>query len=217
MADHFDVFMLTLGPLGANCFILACDGRALVIDPGDEADVVAAAFDEIGALPQAILVTHGHFDHIGAVDALARRFELPVYVGAADAAAARRPGRAGRSPALPVQAVSVDPILLDDERRLELVVPVTAIPTPGHSAGSQTFFVEGHLFSGDLLFQGSVGRTDLPGGSTDQLLNSIAALIRRFPPDTLVHCGHGPDTSLGRELALNPFLAPLRYDPEHRW
>ena len=96
-------------------------------------------------------------------------------------------------------------------------MPVTAIPTPGHSRARTRSSIEGHLFCGDLLFQGSVGRTDLPGGSIDHLLNSIAALIRRFPPDTLVHCGHGPDTSLGRELALNPFLAPLRYDPEHRW
>jgi len=216
MADHFDVFMLTLGPLGANCFIVAADGKALVIDPGDEADVVAGAFDEIGAQPQAILVTHGHFDHIGGVDALARRFDLPVYVGAADARQLSDPD-SGPLAGFPVQAVSVDPVVLDGEQRLDLVVPVTAIPTPGHSPGSYTFAVEGHLFSGDLLFQGSVGRTDLPGGSTDELLNSAAALVRRFPPDTLVHCGHGPDTSLGRELALNPFLAPLRYDPEHRW
>jgi len=216
MSDHFDVFMLTLGPLGANCFILTRDGAALIIDPGDEAGAVAAALDEIEAAPRAILVTHGHFDHFGAVNALATQFDLPVTIGAADAAQLAEPAR-GPLAGFPVEALSTAPTTLDGERSLDLVVPVTAIPTPGHSPGSYTFAVEGHLFSGDLLFQGSVGRTDLPGGSTDQLLNSIAALVRRFPPDTLVHCGHGPDTSLGRELALNPFLAPLRYDPEHRW
>jgi hydroxyacylglutathione hydrolase len=216
MADHFDVFMLTLGPLGANCFILVRAGQALVIDPGDEADAVADAFDEIEATPQAILVTHGHFDHFGAVEALAQRFTLPVYVGAADAPQLTQPA-SGPLAGFAVQAVSVAPLLLDGEQKLDLVVPVTAIPTPGHSIGSYTFAIEGHLFSGDLLFQGSVGRTDLPGGDSDQLLNSIAALVRRYPPDTLVHCGHGPDTSLGRELAINPFLSPLRHDPEHRW
>jgi hydroxyacylglutathione hydrolase len=216
MADHFDVFMLTLGPLGANCFIVASGGKALIIDPGDEADVVAAAFDEIAAVPQAILVTHGHFDHIGAVDALAKQFDLPVYVGATDAGLLSRPDT-GLLAGFAVQPVSIDPVLLDGETELALAVPVTAIPTPGHSLGSFSFFIEGHLFSGDVLFQGSIGRTDLPGGSSDELLNSIAGLIRRFAPDTIVHCGHGPDTSLGRELALNPFLSPLRYDPEHRW
>ncbi len=216
MADHFDVFMLTLGALGANCFLLASGGKALIIDPGDEADVVAAACDEIAAAPQAILVTHGHFDHIGGVDALARRFAVPVYVGEADAGLLRRPDM-GAMAGYVVQPVTVDPVLLDAETELDLALPVTAIPTPGHSEGSFSFFIEGHLFSGDVLFQGSIGRTDFPGGSSDVLLNSIAGLIRRFAPDTVVHCGHGPDTSLGRELALNPFLSPLRYDPEHHW
>jgi len=216
MADHFDVFMLTLGPLGANCFIVASGGKALIIDPGDEADVVAGAFDEIGATPQAILVTHGHFDHVGAVEALAKRFAVPVYVGEADADLLRRPD-SGMLGGFAVQPVTVDLVLLDGETELAFAVPVTAVPTPGHSTGSFSFFVEGHLFGGDVLFQGSIGRTDLPGGSSDELLNSIAGLIRRFAPDTVVHCGHGPDTSLGRELALNPFLSPLRYDPEHRW
>jgi hydroxyacylglutathione hydrolase len=216
MADHFDVFMLTLGALGANCFLLSAGGKALIIDPGDEADVVAAACDEIAAAPQAILVTHGHFDHIGGVDALARQFAVPVYVGAADAELLRVPDM-GLMAGFAVQPVTVDPVLLDAETELDLVLPVTAVPTPGHSEGSFSFFIEGHLFSGDVLFQGSIGRTDLPGGSSDVLLNSIAGLIRRFAPDTVVHCGHGPDTSLGRELALNPFLSPLRYDPEHHW
>jgi glyoxylase-like metal-dependent hydrolase (beta-lactamase superfamily II) len=216
MADHFDVFMLNLGALGANCFLLASGGKALIVDPGDEADVVAAACDEIAAAPQAILVTHGHFDHIGGVDALARQFAVPVYVGEADAGLLRRPDM-GAMAGFAVQPVTVDPVLLDAETELDLALPVTAVPTPGHSEGSFSFFIEGHLFSGDVLFQGSIGRTDLPGGSSDVLLNSIAGLIRRFAPDTVVHCGHGPDTSLGRELALNPFLSPLRYDPEHRW
>jgi len=217
MADLLEVFALTLGPLGANCFIVMRGDQALVVDPGDEADTIIAAFDELGFAPQAILVTHGHFDHFGAVSALATKYAVPVYVGADDAAQMAEPSLG------PLVGFDVDPVARDGivtlsgEQQIDLFVPVTGIPTPGHSRGSYTFVIDGHLFSGDLIFHGSVGRTDLPGGSTDTLLNSIAGLIRRFAPDTVVHCGHGPDTSLGRELALNPFLSPLRYDPGHRW
>ncbi len=215
MSEALEVFALPLGPLQANCFIVVRGGEGLVIDPGDEADVVIEAFTEFGFDPAAVLVTHGHFDHFGGVAPIARRFDVPVYVGAADAAEMADPslGALGGFDVEPVAGA----VLLEGEQELSLPIAVTAIPTPGHSRGGFTFAIDGHLFAGDLLFHGSVGRTDLPGGDMDQLLDSVATLVRRFPADTVVHCGHGPDTSLGRELALNPFLSPLRYDPGHRW
>ncbi len=215
MTEPLELAALTLGPLGANCFIAASGEEALVIDPGDEAEQVVTALEALGAAPRAILLTHGHFDHFGAVAPLAHRYGIPVYIGEADAGLLNDSGL-GALAGFTVEAVD-DPVRLSGEQELRLMVPVTALPTPGHSRGSYTYAIAGHLFVGDLLFYGSVGRTDLPGGSSDDLLNSIAGLVRRFPPDTDVHCGHGPDTSLGRELALNPFLAPLRYDPGHRW
>jgi glyoxylase-like metal-dependent hydrolase (beta-lactamase superfamily II) len=215
MADPLEVFPLPLGPLQANCFIVVRGQDGLVVDPGDEADVLVEAFAEGGFPPAAVLVTHGHFDHFGGVAPLARHFDIPVYVGELDAGQ-MADGGLGAMAGFDIEPVA-GAVTLSGEQVLDLPIPVTAIPTPGHSLGSYTYVIDEHLFSGDLIFQNSVGRTDLPGGDMDELLNSIATLVRRFPPDVVVHCGHGPDTSLGRELALNPFLSPLRYDPEHRW
>ena len=216
MADPLEIFALPLGPLQANCFVVVQGQTGLVIDPGDEAGVVIAAFAELGFAPAAVLVTHGHFDHFGGVAPVAKHFDIPVYVGLPDASQ-MSDGGLGSVAGFDIEPVE-SAITIDGEQTLELPIPVLAIPTPGHSLGSYTFALgETDLFVGDLLFQGSVGRTDLPGGNMDQLLNSCAMLVRRFPPDATVHSGHGPDTSLGRELALNLFLSPLRYDPEHRW
>ncbi len=216
MPDPLEVFALPLGPLQANCFIVIQGQTGLVIDPGDEANVVIEVFNELGFAPAAVLVTHGHFDHFGGVAPLARHFGIPVSIGKPDAGQ-MADGGLGAAAGFDIEPVETA-TTIDGEQMLELPIPVLAIPTPGHSRGSYTFAIgETQLFVGDLLFQGSVGRTDLPGGDMDQLLNSVALLVRRFPPDATVHSGHGPDTSLGRELALNPFLSPLRYDPEHRW
>jgi glyoxylase-like metal-dependent hydrolase (beta-lactamase superfamily II) len=216
MTDDLKVYSFTLGPLGANCFIVGRDGGCLIVDPGDEPEKVVRFLDRVHLAPHAVLVTHGHFDHFGGVMPVARHFDVPVYVGAEDAGQ-RAAGGLGAMAGFDIEPVETA-LTMEGEQTLDLPIPVLAIPTPGHSRGSYTFAIgEEDLFVGDLLFQGSVGRTDLPGGDMDQLLNSAAELVRRFPPDATVHSGHGPDTSLGRELALNPFLSPLRYDPEHRW
>ncbi len=215
MSADLKTYSFTLGPLGANCFLVARDGGCLIIDPGGDPEVVEWFLERQHLEPHAILITHGHFDHFAAAEPLALRYDVPVYVSAADAPQVARP-ELGPLAGFPVEAVTREMVLLGGVQEIELPIPAQAIPTPGHSVGSYTFAVDGELYVGDLLFYGSIGRTDLGGGDYEQLLQSVAELARRFPPDTTVHCGHGPDTVLGRELKINPFLAPLRNDPEWR-
>ena len=153
--------------------------------------MVIEAFGEFGFDPAAVLVTHGHFDHFGGVSRLAERFAIPVYVGERTP---RRLADGGLGPSAASTSTPVrDATLPQGRADARPAHRHTAIPTPGHSPGSVTYVMgDTHLFVGDLFFDGSVGRTDLPGGDMDQLLNSVAALVRRFPPDSLVHRGHGP-------------------------
>ena len=173
MPEPVEVFAVPLGPLQANCFIVVQGEQGLVIDPGDEANVVIEAFTEFGFAPAAVLVTHGHFDHFGGVTPVARHFDIPVYVGAEDAGQ-MADGGLGSMAGFDIEPVETARTI-EGEQTLDLPIAVLAIPTPGHSRGSYTFAIgEEELFVGDLLFQGSVGRTDLPGGNMDALLNSVA-------------------------------------------
>ena len=209
-----DVEMLTVGPVAENCFLLRRQGgdRLLVVDPGEEAERILAAVEANGAEVEAILVTHCHFDHIGAVAPVARATGAPVYCPEievpilADIMAFVPWEGFG-----PFESYDADETVAGGEK-LELAgLELDVIFTPGHSPGHVTYSVRGEdaIFSGDLLFQGSVGRVDLPGGDWPTLLNSIGTLVDGFPPETVVHPGHMGVTTLGAERATNPFLQEL--------
>jgi hydroxyacylglutathione hydrolase len=203
--------MFTVGPLQENCFLVRAEGAdtAILIDPGDEAARLQGAMDELGVSLEAILLTHTHFDHIGAVAALARATQAPVYCPRGELPVLKDPSAFFPPMFGPVDGWEAEHAL-DGGDRLQLAgLDIEVLSTPGHSPGHVTFVIGDGLFSGDVLFQGSIGRTDLPGGDHALLMASIAALLERFDDDTTVHPGHMGLTTLGRERATNPFLQAL--------
>src|SRR5262249_53572527 len=183
--------------------------EAVVIDPGGNAADLRLELAQMGASCAAILITHGHFDHIGGVADLAEGTGAPVYMADGERMLLERyadyaPAGTGGRPHTP------DTLLEGGETIDVAGVSFDVVAIPGHSPAHIAYSTDGALFSGDLLFAGSVGRVDLPGGDWDTLLDSVRTLADRFPPDTVVHPGHGPETTLGAELARNPFLAELR-------
>jgi hydroxyacylglutathione hydrolase len=209
-----DVEMLTVGQIGENCFLFRPQGGdgLLIVDPGEEPERILAAVEAKGGSVEAILLTHCHFDHIGAVAPVARATGAPVYCPEievpvlADIMAYVPWAGFG-----PYESYEADEIVSGGET-LELAgMEIEVIFTPGHSPGHVTYAVKGEpaIFSGDVLFQGSVGRVDLPGGDGPTLLASIATLMDTYPDETVVHPGHMGLTTLGAERATNPFLGSL--------
>ena len=213
--------MFTVGPVAENCFLFRADGsdRALIVDPGDEAERILGPVDELGLEIDAILLTHCHFDHIGAVAPVAKATGAPVYCPEIEVPVLADIMSFVPWPGFgPFESYDADETVAGGER-LELAgLEIDVIFTPGHSPGHVTYAIpdSAALFSGDVLFQGSVGRTDLPGGDWGTLLESIRGLVEGFPEETTVYPGHMGITTLGAEQATNPFLRELTPDPPTR-
>ncbi len=209
-----DVSMFTVGPVAENCFFVRREGadRAVIVDPGEEADRLLAAVDELGVTVEAILLTHTHFDHVGAVAPVALATGAPVYCPELEVPVLADIMSFVPWPGFgPYESYDADETVRGGER-LELAgLAIDVLFTPGHSPGHVTYSIadEQVLLSGDVLFAGSVGRTDLPGGDGPTLMSSIAELVARFPPETTVYPGHMGITTLGREQASNPFLREI--------
>jgi hydroxyacylglutathione hydrolase len=205
------VEMLTVGPFQENCYIIGDEesGAGALIDPGDEATRIALAVERTGLGIAQILATHAHIDHVRAIAPLVDEYVCPVLMHAEAEAMMKT---------LPQQAVmmglrfdkvpTVDKHIGDDEVLEVGNLRLRSLDTPGHAPGHLAFHAEeeGIVFSGDALFAGSVGRTDLPGGSMDLLMRSISERLLTLPDETRVFSGHGPETTIGQERMYNPFL-----------
>ena len=209
-----EVRMFTVGPVAENCFLFRRDGsdRALIVDPGEEAPMLVAAIEELGLTLDGILLTHTHFDHVGAVAPVARATGAEVWVPEIEKGVLANINSFVPWPGFgPFEDYEAEHTLRGGER-LELAgFEIDVLFTPGHSPGHVTYSIpdESAVFSGDVLFQGSVGRVDLPGGDWDTLLESLRSLVDSLPPETTVYPGHMGITTLGAERASNPFLAEL--------
>ncbi len=204
------ILTLPLGPLGTNCYIVAdTTGTAAVIDPGGDADQVLAALEARGWRATHLLLTHAHFDHIGAVAELHAALGLPIALHPLDLPLYRS-GGGGRKYGLDFE-IGPDPALPLDTRTTVSVGGLTFEVrfVPGHTLGHVAFYEKTleAVFSGDVLFEDGIGRTDLSGGSYPTLMQSIREQLLTLPDATAVYPGHGPATTIGRERQLNPFLA----------
>jgi hydroxyacylglutathione hydrolase len=213
-----DVRCFTVGPVQENCYVVRRQGadRAVVVDPGEEAPRLLEAIGALGiAHVDAILLTHTHFDHVGAVAPVARATGAPVYCPQlergvlADINSFLLPGFG------PFESYEADQLVSGGEQLQLAGLTFDVIFTPGHSPGHVTYAISPPdadppaLLSGDVLFQRSIGRTDLPGADAETLLRSIAQLLDAYPDETVVHPGHMGITTLGAERAGNPFLQAL--------
>jgi hydroxyacylglutathione hydrolase len=210
-----DVRVFTVGPVAENCYLFRRDDsdRALIVDPGDEPDKLLQAIDGLGVTLDGILLTHTHFDHVGAVAPVAKATGAEVWVPVIEKDVLSNimdyvpwPGFG------PFESYDAEHTLEGGEKLQMAGFDIDVLFTPGHSPGHVTFSIpdEQVVFSGDVLFQGSVGRTDLPGGDHPTMLRSLTEKVLPLADDIVVLPGHGEQTSIGRERATNPFLLDLQ-------
>ena len=199
-----------LGMVGTNCYLL-CNmdiKECVLIDPADSQDEISRMIDESGCSLKGILLTHGHFDHIMAADALRDKYDVKVYASCDEKNTLEQPHiNLGEAYGLKL-SVKADVWHKDGEILKLAGFDIEALHTPGHTEGGSCYYIReiGVLFSGDTLFCGSVGRTDFPGGSMSEIVRSIKEKVMVLPDDTKVYPGHGEGTSVGYERVNNPFL-----------
>ncbi|MCP4632716.1 MAG: MBL fold metallo-hydrolase [candidate division Zixibacteria bacterium] len=202
--------ILEVGSYFVNCYLVGCEKtrKGIIIDPGENEELIMSKIKENNLEIEKIILTHGHLDHIGALEYVKNNLKVPVCIHKddADMLTSSDKNLSSMTPD-PIEASPAD-IYLEDGQFVEIgELKLKVLHTPGHSRGGISLYAEGAVFTGDALFLGSVGRTDLPGGDFDILMNSINEKLFSLPDDTVVYSGHGPDSTIGQEKQFNPFVS----------
>lgn len=210
MTEQTEVLRYIVGPVCTNCYLLVNHktGELLVVDPGDQAQLIEKQIEKTGAKPVAILLTHGHFDHAGAAEELADKYQISIYAHEAERETLEDPGL-NLCGMIGEHKVYHADIFVKDEDVLNLAgFSIRVFFTPGHTIGGCCYYIadEKILFSGDTLFQESVGRTDFPRGSASDLIRAIREKLMPLPDDVTVYTGHDESTLIGYERMHNPYL-----------
>lgn len=209
MTDGLVIHQLSVGPLQVNCFLVACQKTrdAMVIDPGEEGLRILQLAKSAGLEIRKVVNTHGHFDHIGANQQVVESTGAVLMLHAADLPLLQNARNHAEVYGLTVVPSPMPDRLLDQGDTFEVGEhSFSVLHVPGHSPGGICLLSDGHVFVGDVLFAGSVGRTDLPGGDFDALVEGVRERLFTLPDETIVHPGHGPDTTIGQERRMNPFV-----------
>ncbi len=204
-----EIMGMPVGPLQSNCYLILCTKtqQCVIVDPGEEPDAIVNMVNMNKAEPVLIINTHGHGDHIGANRAIKERYDIPLAIHEDDARMLTDP-QFNMSALLGFNITSppADILLKDGDRQEFADTSIEILHTPGHSPGGISLLIENHLLSGDALFNSSIGRSDIPGASHEQLIRGIKEKLMALPDDTIVYPGHGPTTTIGEERQNNPFL-----------
>jgi len=214
MSEKLVVHQLSVGPLQVNCFVVSCSktGEAMIVDPGEEGERILYLTEKEGLNICKVVNTHGHFDHIGANRKVVEISGAELMIHAEDLPLLQNARSHAEVYGLSVTASPEPDRLLEQGDTFQVgELSFSVFHVPGHSPGGICLLGEGHLFVGDVLFSGSIGRTDLPGGDFDSLVNGVRERLFALPDETIVHPGHGPDTTIGRERQMNPFVGDAAF------